>query len=95
VTVILRRPYVARPDDGRFNIYDAMNGKRDVAIYGNHETYAMLDVPAGQTAFARDVDEEEAFDKSPYLGPKAEQPRTSELEDIPPQYSNTYGQNRI
>ena len=88
---------MGRPTDGRFNIYDAMNGKRDLAIYGNHETYAMLDVPAGQTAFGRDADEEEAFaiDKSPYLGPKAGQPRTSELEDIPPKYSNTYGQDRI
>lgn len=44
--VILRRPYVRNPEDARFDIYDAVNGKRDVAIYGDTESYAMLNIPS-------------------------------------------------
>jgi len=43
--VILQRPYVRRPEDAKFNIFEAMNGRRDIAIYGGPESYAMLDIP--------------------------------------------------
>lgn len=44
LAVILRRPYVRNPEDAKFDIFDAVNGKRDVAIYSS-ESYEMLDIP--------------------------------------------------
>ena len=44
LAVILRRPYVRNPEDAKFDIFDAVNGKRDAAIYGETESYAMLNI---------------------------------------------------
>jgi hypothetical protein len=45
LAVILRRPYVRTREDGKFDIYDALNGKRDVGAYGGPDSYAMIDSP--------------------------------------------------
>jgi hypothetical protein len=46
LAIILRRPYARTAQDGRFDVWGAVNGKRDVGAYGHNEAYAMLDVPA-------------------------------------------------
>ena len=43
--VLLRRPYRHPKDAKKFDIFEAMNGKRDIAIYGESESYAMVDIP--------------------------------------------------
>jgi hypothetical protein len=55
VSVILRRPYTHTSDDGRFDVWGAVNGKRDVGAYGHNETYPMLDLPAYESALDADA----------------------------------------
>jgi len=99
-TVILRRPYKRAPEDGKFDIYDAYNGKRDVGAFGGQETYAMIDSPPDHNqvpAFADD-------DLPPSLLPGGKSPPNGkheyeEVESAPDAqrleegYSNTYKQD--
>ena len=106
--VILRRPYARRPEDGRFDIWDALNGKRDVASYGNSESYAMLDIPSdhGREDGSGDNDEESGHPSSLLPGGKKhrgtpdlqmmEEPMTGDAKFEPSQeYSNTYGKEKV
>jgi hypothetical protein len=45
LAVILRRPYIRNPEDARFDIFDAVNGRRDASMYGDQEAYSMLYIP--------------------------------------------------
>jgi hypothetical protein len=99
VGVILRRPYVRSPEDGRFDIYDAVNGKRDVGVYGTHDTYAMLDIPSERNgASGNFVADDEGVPSSLMPGKKLrdEDMDIVEQEAVSPElkpeeYSNTYG----
>lgn len=99
--VILRRPYACQPHDGKFDIYDALNGKRDVALYGAHATqdssYAMLDIPPTSDRTTRHQVDEENNSRAQSVSPstkmqqyealEVEEPKKSKSEE----YSNTYG----
>lgn len=103
LAVVLRRPYVRQPEDGRFDIYDAFNGKRDVGIYGNSEAYAMLDIQ-GREDGSGNIDEESGppsslqpgknYRKTPDIQiPKEPLSRNAILEP-PQEYSSTYGKEK-
>jgi hypothetical protein len=92
--VILRRPYARQPRDGKFDIYDALNGKRDVALYGAHasqdSSYAMLDIPTtSDRNNHHQVDDETApgTKMQQYEALEVEEPKKLKAEG----YSNTYG----
>ena len=88
---ILRRPYARQPEHATFGLYEAMNGKRDVAFYGNREDYAMLNFERNNQG----KDEESSMPASLLAGYK---PRDSETDDFkdeyrkPEEYSNRYGE---
>jgi len=98
LAVILRRPYVRNPEDAKFDIFDAVNGKRDVAIYGETESYAMLNIPENNRSQDNLGDE---YGVPPGLVPgkhNHNEQQSVELErkhlDVklkPQEYSNTYG----
>lgn len=100
LAVILRRPYVRNPEDARFDIYDAVNGKRDVAIYGESESYAMLNIPEPNPS-----QDNLGYDVPTSLMPGKhhhDEQESVELErkdlDIklePQEYVNTYGADRV
>lgn len=98
LAVILRRPYARAPEDGKFDIYDAMNGKRDVAAY--QDSYAMLDVPHEQTPNETShtvLDEESALPPSLVAGgARGKYKPVDEGQEIQEtksqEYSNTYGE---
>lgn len=105
---ILRRPYTGQPDDGRFDIWNAVHGKRDVAIYGGPETYAMLESPSdqGREDASGNIDEEvRGFPSSLLPGKKHRNaPDAQMMEELgpqdatlepPPQYSSTYGKEKF
>jgi len=89
LAVILRRPYIRRAEDGKFDIFDAMNGKREVAAYGNSEAYAMLDVPSSDRApeYSSNLEEENGSGIPTSLLPGHQKParyddfKVAELED--------------
>jgi hypothetical protein len=99
LAVILRRPYVRNPEDGKFDIYDAVNGKRDVAVYGDQETYAMLDVPGDRGRSQDNLGDEDGV--PPSLFPAGKKHFEDEEEHVeskdldvklkPQEYVNTYG----
>jgi len=108
LAVILRRPYIRHPEDGKFDIWDAVNGKRDVAIYGNTESYAMLDIPSdqGREDGSGNIDEESGLPSSLLAGKKyrkevedvqtPEEPIPGDTKLEPPrEYSNTYGKEKL
>ena len=67
--LVLRRPYVRRPEDGKFDIYDAIHGKRDVHAYGQVESYTMLDIPnRGRATPDPMLDEESSMPTSLRVG---------------------------
>jgi hypothetical protein len=88
---ILKRPYGRQPQQhATFGLFEAMNGKRDVAYYGNRDTYAMLDLD--QQVTAKDV---ETGSPGPLLA--GDKPRESESDDPkeyrkPAEYSSLYGE---
>jgi len=98
LAVILRRPYVRNPEDARFDIYDAVNGKRDVAIYGESESYAMLNIPEANPS-QDNLGDEESVPVSLIPGKTHHNEQESvepERKDVdvklkPQEYSNTYG----
>lgn len=67
LAVILRRPYVRNPEDGKFDIYDASRGKRDIAVYSQVDSYAMIDVPSDHGRATPDpmLDEESRISRIP------------------------------
>ena len=96
LAVVLRRPYVRNPEDARFDIYDALNGKRDVGVYGNHETYAMLNVPHG----IQPQGDEPAPDYESGLPASLAAGKLHHLEgeEVPrdtKEYSSAYGDDRV
>jgi len=103
LAVVLRRPYARQPEDGKFDIWDAVNGKRDVAIYGNSESYAMLNIPSeqGREDGSGNIDEESGLPSSLMAGKKhrgtpdlemMEEPESPVTKlGSPPEYSNRYG----
>jgi hypothetical protein len=98
LAVILRRPYVRNPEDANFDIFDAVNGKRDVAMYGETESYAMLNVPENNRS-QDNLGDEEGVPTSLLPGKHhLHEQESVELErkdlDIklkPEEYTNTYG----
>ena len=95
LAVILRRPYVRNPEDGRFDIYDAVNGKRDVALYGESETHGMLEVPHNPSQ--ENLRDGESLPPSLQPGKKyRDEPEYVERKDLdvqlkPEDYNNTLG----
>ena len=108
LAVILRRPYIRHPEDGKYDIYDALHGKRDVGIYGQPESYAMLDIhERNGTAPDATVDEESGLPASLMAGRGKKSggtkdvqmvEETKEVQDPEPthqEYSNTYGSEKM
>jgi hypothetical protein len=99
--VILRRPYARQPRDGKFDIYDAVNGKRDVALYGAHapqdSSYAMLDIPPTSDRNKHHRADDENNSRAPSVAPGTKMQEYEALEVEEPKklknegYSNTYG----
>jgi hypothetical protein len=96
--VILRRPYARQPQDGKFDIYDALNGKRDVAQYGAHDqSYAMLDIPPPPNRNRIHEVDEEAGSRAPSITPSTKMQQYEAIEVEEPKklrtegYLNTYG----
>ena len=89
---VLRRPYARQPQEhATFGLFEAINGKRDVAYYGNRDTYAMLDLDRHTVTYK---DEERGPPGSLLAGGK---PRDSETDDYkgyqkPVEYSSVYGE---
>jgi hypothetical protein len=96
--VILRRPYARQPQDGKFDIYDALNGKRDVALYGAHDQpYSMLNIPPAPNQTNIHEVGEEAGSRAPSIAPSTKMQQYEAVEVEEPKklrtegYSNTYG----
>ena len=86
---ILRRPYGRQPQEhATFGLYEAMNGKRDVAFYGNRESYAMLDIDRN----APGKDEEFGVPVSLLAGGRPRESNEYKDYSKPEEYSNRYGE---
>lgn len=88
---VLRRPYARQPQQhATFGLYEAMNGERDVAFYGNREDYAMLNLDRNN----RGKDEESALPTSLLAGGSRRYSEADDYRDYtkPEEYSNRYGE---
>lgn len=93
LAVVLRRPYIRNPEDARFDLYDAVNGKRDLTIYGHHETYAMLTV--NQTQPTEPAPYHENSMPASLVAGKGHHLEEDEVSKDIKEYSNTYGEERV
>jgi len=86
---ILRRPYSRQPQEhATFGLYDAMHGKRDLAYYGDRDTYAMIDLDRHNAG----KDEESGPPTSLLAGGKPRDSDESKDYRKPVEYSNIYGE---
>lgn len=109
LAVILRRPYVRQVGDGKLDIQEAFNGKRDVIPgYADVDSHPMLDIPdQGRATPDVMLDDERRVPASLVAGGKKfrdEQSEVKMVENIgpeesefppPPVYSNTYPGDRV